>query len=201
MRLNSQWLAVPIIACLAVIAVRADQHYENNRGRERFIDDAGMITPGFGQRINRYLDDVMDESGVDFRVRTVNGTRGQSLPAFTLDVMRKEGIGKEVGGRGLLLVINASTRQARIEVGPHLEGVLPDGLIGFLLRNDLGAISTGTVRARHGVSGQRCSSFTTGSAPRDSARSSTRECSTTSRTCGAWRVAAERPCRFAPFQA
>ncbi len=140
MRLNSQWLAVPIIACLAVIAVRADQHYENNRGRERFIDDAGMITPGFGQRINRYLDDVMDESGVDFRVRTVNGTRGQSLPAFTLDMMRKEGIGKEVGGRGLLLVIDASTRQARIEVGPHLEGVLPDGLIGFLLRNDLGAI-------------------------------------------------------------
>jgi hypothetical protein len=54
--------------------------------------------------------------------------------------MRTQGIGRDVGGRGLLIVIDASKRQARIEVGPHLEGAFPDGFVAYLLRDELGAI-------------------------------------------------------------
>jgi len=48
--------------------------------------------------------------------------------------MRTLGVGKETDRRGLLFVYDVSAKRLRIEVGPNLEGVFPDGFVGYLMR-------------------------------------------------------------------
>jgi hypothetical protein len=103
----------------------------------RIIDEVGMAPPGLLRKDADQLDYIMEESGVDVRVRIVKSTRGKPLPEFTLAMMRDQRIGDAVGGRGMLIVIDDSSKNARIEVGPHLEGIFPDGFVGYLIRDNL----------------------------------------------------------------
>lgn len=140
-------LALTVTAVATAIVINRQR--SESVGANRYVDEAGMVAPGWVGRMNRYLDDVMYESGVDVRVLLVSSTRGQPLPAFALARMRAQGVGRDVGGRGLLIVVDDSTKQARIEVGPHLEGIFPDGFVGYLLREQLGSVfdSAGPARA------------------------------------------------------
>jgi len=46
------------------------------------------------------------------------------------------GVGKTVNGSGMLFVYDVGAKRLRIEVGPHLEGVFPDGFLGYLMREN-----------------------------------------------------------------
>ena len=103
----------------------------------KFVDDIGIIEPALLEKESEFLGAIMLESGVDVRVRLVRSTQGQPLPVFALTMMREQRIGAEVGGRGVLILVDDSTKEARIEIGPHLEGVLPDAFVAYLLRENL----------------------------------------------------------------
>jgi hypothetical protein len=45
-------------------------------------------------------------------------------------------VGRQVDGRGLLFVYDVAHQRMRIEVGPHLEQVFPDGFVGYLMREN-----------------------------------------------------------------
>jgi hypothetical protein len=107
------------------------------------------VPPDYVNFLTGYLDRLEYESGVDVRVRIVRDTHAQPMPRFALDLMRTQGIGKDVGGRGLLILIDAGSRKSRIEVGPHLEGIFPDGFVGYLLREHLGPVFNGEGRGRY----------------------------------------------------
>ena len=142
-------LTIALILFLAVISPRNRHWFSSHRSATKIVDEADVVPANYVDQLNEYLDALMYESGVDVRVRIVRSTRGQPLQAFALRMMREQGIGKDVGGRGLLIVIDDSTKQSRVEVGPHLEGIFPDGFVGYLLREQLGPVFNVEGRGRY----------------------------------------------------
>lgn len=100
----------------------------------RVYDRIGLIPPGEERQLNAYLDRVQYESGVDIRVAVTAGLQGRPPEQVALALMRELEVGRENGGRGLLVLYDTVSRTMRIEVGPKLEGMLPDGFLSYLLR-------------------------------------------------------------------
>jgi uncharacterized protein len=110
------------------------------RGPSRRVDDrVGLIPAADERQYNLYLNHVRNESGIDVRIVLAPDTRGRSPEEFALATLRELGVGRETGSRALLIVYDTSARTMRIEVGPKLEGVLPDAFLGYLMREHVNA--------------------------------------------------------------
>lgn len=107
--------------------------------KERLTDRVGLIPAAEARQYNRYLDWMQHESGVDIRILLVPGTGDTPLESYALEAMRERGIGRETGTRGLLIVYDTSRRAMRVEVGPRLQGVIPDAFAGYLMREHVDA--------------------------------------------------------------
>lgn len=108
------------------------------RGPTRKMDDRVDLIPAADEReYNRYLGWVEDESGIDIRIVLVPDTDGMPVEQFALATMRQLEVGKDNGGRGLLVLYDSTARTIRFEVGPRLEGILPDAFLGYLVRQHL----------------------------------------------------------------
>jgi hypothetical protein len=108
------------------------------RAPPRRVDDrVDLIPAGDERQYNQYLKWVQNESGIDIRIVLAPDTRGLAPEQFTLATMRQLGVGRKTGGRGLLVLYDTTARTMRIEVGPKLEGILPDAFIGYLMRQHL----------------------------------------------------------------
>lgn len=84
------------------------------------------------------------ETSVELAIVTVKHMSGDGIsddkfryPAieeYALEMFRKNGFGKKEKNNGILLLISTGERKVRIEVGYGLEGALPDGKCGRILR-------------------------------------------------------------------
>ncbi|HUR96419.1 MAG TPA: TPM domain-containing protein [Gemmatimonadales bacterium] len=110
------------------------------RGPTRRVDDrVGLIPDHEELQFNHYLDWVRNESGIDIRIVLAPDSRGTTPDQFALATMRELGIGRETGARGVLILYDTLARAMRVEVGPRLEGILPDAFAGYLMREHLAA--------------------------------------------------------------
>jgi hypothetical protein len=109
----------------------------------RLTDGVDLIPAADERQYNRYLHWMEKESGIDIRVLLVPDTRGRPLEQFALGSMRELGVGRETGGRGLLIVYDTLGRAMRLEVGPKLQGILPDAFLGYLMREHVDAFFGG----------------------------------------------------------
>ena len=100
----------------------------------RVADAAGILAP-FGPRLGRMADDFESDLGVDVHVVTI--AEPGTIESQSGQIFRERGIGQEAPTGGLLLLLNARTRQARIEVGYTLEGGFTDLHMGRLARDQL----------------------------------------------------------------
>jgi hypothetical protein len=110
------------------------------RGPSRRVDDrVGLIPAADERQYNRYLDWVQSESGIDVRIVLAPDAQGTTPEAFARSAMRELGVGRETGGRGLLIAYDTLARTMRVEVGPKLEGILPDAFLAYLMREHVNA--------------------------------------------------------------
>src|SRR5205823_1738278 len=78
------------------------------------------------------------EQQIQFAVVTVNTTGGQDIFDYSLAVARGWGIGsKDTSKPSLLLLVAIKDRKYFTQVSRHLEGDLPDGLVGQIQREQL----------------------------------------------------------------
>lgn len=108
---------------------------EHSWPERRVYDEAHFLTPLARWKYEDYLGGVLDESGADVRVVFVRNVPGD-LETYALNRMRTLGVGKGVDRRGLLFVYDVGTKRLRIEVGPRLEEIFPDGFLGYLMREN-----------------------------------------------------------------
>ncbi|MEP6733119.1 MAG: TPM domain-containing protein [bacterium] len=97
------------------------------------IDEAHFLDGHDIGRMEGYFNGMYKESGVDVRFMFVSGISGD-IATFARERARSLGLGRTTDRRGLLLVYDVDGQQLRIEVGPGLEGVFPDGFLGYLMR-------------------------------------------------------------------
>ncbi|MDB4892816.1 MAG: hypothetical protein JWL61_4671 [Gemmatimonadetes bacterium] len=102
------------------------------------IDEAQFLDSYNAVRAEEQLGLIYTESGVDIRVIFAREIPG-NLETFALARLRELGIGRDAEARGLLLVYDVAGRRMRMEVGRGLEGILPDGFVGYLMREQTAA--------------------------------------------------------------
>src|SRR5215831_18425095 len=101
-------------------------------------DYAQALDDGTKQQLETILTKLDQEQQIQFAVVTVETTNGQDIFDYSLAVARGWGIGaKDVQKPSLLLLTAIKDRKYYTQVSRHLEGDLPDGLVGQIQREHL----------------------------------------------------------------
>ena len=102
------------------------------------VDNANVIDAPTQQRLGAIYLNLKERADIEFAVLTVNTTNDQDIFDFSLAVARGWNIGPgDAKGNGFLLVVAIQDRKYFTQMGDHLEGDLPDGLIGQIQREKL----------------------------------------------------------------
>ncbi len=100
-------------------------------------DRAGLLDPSTKGRLEQLLTEVARKSGVEIAVVTLPTLEGATVEEAAVGLFQAWGIGKKGKDEGLLLLVAPKERRIRIEVGYGLEGTIPDGLAGEIIRETI----------------------------------------------------------------
>ena len=102
----------------------------------RITDLAGVIDPATEEALDRQLDGLEQRTSSEVAVATVSSLEGMSIEEYANRLFKEWGVGQAKQDNGVLVLVAPNEREMRIEVGYGLEGVLPDGLAGQIIRED-----------------------------------------------------------------
>jgi uncharacterized protein len=103
--------------------------------RARVTDAAELLPPEVEARLEAQLARFERETAHQVAVLTVPTTDGEPIEAFALRVVESWKLGQKDLDNGLLLVVAARDRRARVEVGYGLEGAVPDAVAKRVLED------------------------------------------------------------------
>jgi uncharacterized protein len=102
------------------------------------VDYANIIEADTRQRLESIYLNLKDRGNVVYSVLTVQTTGEQDIFDYSLAIARGWGIGpKDAETPSFLLVVAIQDRKYFTQVSQHLEGELPDGLVGRIQRERL----------------------------------------------------------------
>lgn len=121
-----------LLWALCVFGLRAQELPEPDG---KVNDFAKLLDASQRETLEQQLDALERDTSAEVAVVTMK-TLGnqQSIEDYATTLFNKWGIGKEARDNGLLVLIVANDRAIRVEVGYGLEGILPDGLAGAVIR-------------------------------------------------------------------
>ncbi len=97
-------------------------------------DFAGVLTPDEERALTALVQEVEDATTAEIAVATVTSLDGMAVEEYATRLFEAWGVGQAEKDNGVLIVVAPAEREMRIEVGYGLEGVLPDGLAGQIIR-------------------------------------------------------------------
>ncbi|MBO0801144.1 MAG: TPM domain-containing protein, partial [Blastocatellia bacterium] len=100
-------------------------------------DFANIIDSPTKQKLETILTNFEKLTGTQIAVVTVQSLADRPIEEYANELYRRWGIGARTGenkDKGALLLVAVQERRTRLEVGYGLEGDLPDGLAGEILR-------------------------------------------------------------------
>ena len=106
----------------------------------RVVDAAGILSAAERAALEETLARLEAETTVQIVVASVPRLPeefGGAIADYSLRLAEHWGIGQAETDNGTLVVVAVEDRQARIEVGYGLEGAIPDGLAGRIIRDRL----------------------------------------------------------------
>ena len=104
----------------------------------RVVDAAGILSAAERAALEETLARLEAETTVQIVVASVPRLPDEfagAIADYSLRLAEHWGIGQAETDNGALVVVSLEDRQARIEVGYGLEGAIPDGLAGRLIRD------------------------------------------------------------------
>ena len=99
-------------------------------------DFAGVLTPTARADLESLLTTLEKDTTAEVVVATTASLGGMSVEEYGNRVFNEWQTGKAALDNGVLVLVAPTERQIRIEVGYGLEGVIPDGLAGAIIRDD-----------------------------------------------------------------
>jgi uncharacterized protein len=97
-------------------------------------DFANVVDAASRAQINAYLAELERTTGAQIAIVTVPRLGGVAIEDAAIDLYRRWGVGPKKTNAGALFLFAIEERKSRLEVGYGLEGVLPDGAAGSILR-------------------------------------------------------------------
>lgn len=102
------------------------------------VDNANVIDANTRQRLEAIYLNLKERGQIEYSVLTVDTTGDRDIFDFSLAVARGWGIGPKDGDKAsFLLVVAIQDRKYFTQVSRHIEGDLPDGLVGQIQREQL----------------------------------------------------------------
>lgn len=98
-------------------------------------DNAGILSKEMRQTITESLKVHEQKTGNQIAVLTIPSLEGDSIEDYAVNVFNTWKLGQKGKDNGILVIVAPNDRRMRIEVGYGLEGTLPDGLAGSIIRN------------------------------------------------------------------
>lgn len=118
--------------CSLGAAAAAPQDLPHHIGKVN--DFAALLDPSQRDALEAQLADLERATSAEVAVVTVVSLGGRSVEEYATELFNAWGIGKRDRDNGVLVLVAVQDRAVRIEVGYGLEGILPDGLAGSLIR-------------------------------------------------------------------
>ena len=108
-----------------------------NRGDPgNFIyDPMGLLSAGTADEVNHKIAALRKNNGCELAVAIVSNLDGLDVNDYAYQLFRHWGVGMKDKNNGVLLLVAPNERQARIEVGSNLEGILTDVACSNILRH------------------------------------------------------------------
>ncbi len=121
-----------------VLAVTALLAACQSQQETAFVDDrAGLLTPERVARLNNYHDKLLQDLDIHFQLTILAESPGD-LNQAAVQLFETLRLGETTtGARGVLLLVDPAGRQVRLEIGYDLEGVFPDGFVGYVEREQM----------------------------------------------------------------
>lgn len=129
--------AVTALASSATTYSVADVPNVHVQDRTRFVSNPdGILSPEAEVSINSLLADLNRETTAEFAVVIVDDI-DSDIDEFATSLFRQWGLGKKDTNNGLLMLVAKDSRKVAFRTGGGLEGLLPDGFLGSLIRNEI----------------------------------------------------------------
>lgn len=134
-----RWCVAAVLLCtiaLANPALSQDSSLAAIPAYEGYVNDrARVFSDPARAQLESFLDQVHKKTGAQFAVLTVLTTAPEAPESYKTRVFEAWVIGDAARDDGLLLLVAMQERALRFETGYGLEGVLPDGWQGRMIRN------------------------------------------------------------------
>jgi len=103
--------------------------------RARVTDQANLLPREARDRLEAALAAFERETSHQIAILTVPSLGGEPIGSFALRVVERAELGQRGLDNGILLLVAAQERRARVEVGYGLEGVVPDAIAKRVLED------------------------------------------------------------------
>lgn len=100
----------------------------------RLTDSAGVLSREQRSSIEDYLGFIVSDRGIDYRVVVVDTLR-TGIEREAVSRYQSMAIGSQTDGKGLLLLVDVRSREARVEIGYELEYRVRDVEASSMIRN------------------------------------------------------------------
>lgn len=97
-------------------------------------DFADVLTADEERALDQLVDDLERATTAEIAVATVTSLDGLTIEEYATQLFAAWGVGQAGKDNGVLILVAPGERAMRIEVGYGLEGILPDGLAGQIIR-------------------------------------------------------------------
>ena len=128
------WTALVILLLASPLHVRPLLAQELPAHVGKVNDFAEVLDPAQRATLEAQLADLERATSAEVAVVTMRTLSDRTVEDYATDLFNTWGIGKKARDNGVLILVVVQDRYMRIEVGYGLEGVLPDGLAGAIIR-------------------------------------------------------------------
>lgn len=103
----------------------------------RVVDDADFLTADQTAALEQKLAELEEQTSVQIVIATIPSLEGEPIEDFSIRLAQAWRIGRKGLDNGAILVVARDERRVRIEVGYGLEPVIPDGVAGRIIREQI----------------------------------------------------------------
>ncbi|HEX6217243.1 MAG TPA: TPM domain-containing protein [Vicinamibacterales bacterium] len=134
--MSSSFVTSASTLALLITVVSAQAQGTLPKPAGRVTDLANVIDAATEADLDRRLDELERQTSSEVAVVTVTSLNGVPVEDYALQLFKEWGIGQAKTDNGVLVLVAPNEREMRIEVGYGLEGILPDGLAGQIIREN-----------------------------------------------------------------
>lgn len=131
------WIAIVLAAVLVLTASVAVFGLKPFTIREYVTDQAGILSDATRTQLTTLLEEYNRQTTNQILVVTIPGLEGEILEDFALRLAELNKPGEKGKDNGIILLVAEAERKVRIEVGYGLEGPVPDGKAGTIIRQQI----------------------------------------------------------------